>query len=772
MLIDFIDLILCAHMLLFYVVQFLLLSILFLSLVVPVFPSNGDLILQMMLIGGILSLVILMVLKLARKVEAQKPKCEVTNCMKCTVAEKLVRAQEVAKICSWELDANTLELSWSPCANRLFNGKPPKNYGDFRAYVSQSDLPEFQRQWLRLIDGENIDFRHRLCIDGKEVWVREQARFDFAGDVPVRGEGAIQDVTEEHRAAQKISLAENMFANANEGILIVSRDGTITDVNHSMERISGFQKREIVGRKFFLLLSGNEEEGFCDDLWRNLLRDNTWSGEIRGRRKNNEVYLLQLNIIAMQDQLAHDPPSRFIAMATDITEARDSQKQIAKLAFYDVLTDLPNRNLFSEHLQAAVNSHDREGGLIMVGYLDLDDFKSVNEKYHHQVGDQLLQYIARRITNILRPGDIVSRFGGDEFALFANIHSLNDCDIVVSRLLDELHRPFEIPFSDDASSDVTEVAITASIGLALYPDDSPGDSEAMIRNAFQAMYVAKKAGGNCYHIHSEISDRAAHQHSQLIAAARRAVENNEFLLYYQPKVNMVTGAVIGAEGLSRWQTAEGIIGPSEFISVIDSGNLTALFTRNLLKLVLTTLQKWHQEGIAIPVSINIFPQQLRDQSLPKMLEEAFAEFPDVPPSLLELEIIETQHVGNFHTAAEALKACRQMGVLLSIDDFGTGHSSLQYLNHLPVNTIKIDQAFVRDIMSRDDPVAIIKAMLGLADAFNFEVIAEGVETLAHGVRLIEVGCFNAQGFAIGKPMPESDFRTWLENWRPPSEWKQ
>ena len=435
------------------------------------------------------------------------------------------------------------------------------------------------------------------------------------------------------------------------------------------------------------------------------------------------------------------------------------EKQLEYVAHYDPLTGLPNRVLKSDRLHQAILQVNRKGGYLAVVYLDLDGFKEVNDKYGHGVGDQLLVGVSLRMKNALREGDTLARLGGDEFvAIIADMADTTIAIPVMQRLLDAASQPIII--------DEKIINVTASIGVSFYPQENENvDGDQLIRQADQAMYLAKQSGKNKYHIFDSEHDKDIRIQHENLERIHQALKENEFELYYQPKVNMKTGEIVGAEALIRWNHPEkGLVPPLDFLPLIEEHKLSVDIGEWVINAALKQINEWEKIGFVLHVSVNIGALQLLQGDFLERLKLILSAYPVDIASLLEIEILETSALENVAGAAHIVNECRAMGIHFSLDDFGTGYSSLSYLKRIPVATLKIDQSFVRDMLDDADDLAILEGIIGLAGAFKRGVIAEGVETVEQGKYLLKLGCDLAQGYAIARPMPVSQFMRWREKW--------
>ena len=444
-------------------------------------------------------------------------------------------------------------------------------------------------------------------------------------------------------------------------------------------------------------------------------------------------------------------------------ELRQANHQLEHLAHFDSLTGLPNRVLLADRLRQAMSQCLRRDASLAVVYLDLDGFKPINDRHGHAIGDQLLVLLAQRLKEVLREGDTLSRIGGDEFvAVLVDLESPRDCEPVLRRLLESTTIPFIV--------DGLTLAVSASIGVTLYPQDK-GDADLLLRHADQAMYQAKQGGKNCYHLFDVARDAATITRHETRERIRRGLIANEFVLHYQPKVNMRSGAVIGVEALIRWQHPElGLLPPASFLPVIEDHPLVTQIGEWVINEALTQIESWNAAGLNLPVSVNVDASHLQQADFVAQLTRRLAAHPGVRCGQLELELLESSSLDDVDRVAGIIRACQSLGVLCSLDDFGTGYSSLTYLKRLPANTLKIDRSFVHDMLDDPDDLAIVQGVIGLATAFRRAVIAEGVETVVHGVRLLTLGCLLAQGFGIARPMPADQIADWVRRWRPDPIW--
>ncbi len=574
--------------------------------------------------------------------------------------------------------------------------------------------------------------------------------------------GISTDITERKQAEEKLSLSARVFAEAHEGIIITGADGSILDVNPTFCEITGYGREDVIGQNPRMLSSGKQPPEFYAAMWKAITEEGHWQGEVWNRRKDGELFAELLTISTLRDERGNI--LHYVGLFSDITHTKHQQQALELMAHYDALTRLPNRVLFADRFSQAIARAKRDSSLLALCYLDLDGFKQINDSLGHDAGDQLLVEVAERIKGSLREEDTVSRLGGDEFALLiGDIHTLEQCEQALSRI----HRAISQPCLIAGQS----VYVAASTGVTIYPLDE-SDPDALLRHADQAMYQAKQSGRNRYHLFDAQHDQQIRSQRQQLDTIETAYRNDEFCLYNQPKVNMGTGEVIGAEALIRWNHPErGLVPPGEFLPILAGTTLDPILGDWVIEQALRQLDIWHHQGLDLQVSVNISPFHLQQTDFFARLDTALARHPDIASRQLQLEILESELLGDISTASDVIRTCRDaLGVSIALDDFGTGYSSLAYLRRLPANTVKIDQSFVRDMIDDPNDYAIVQGVIGLANAFRRETVAEGVETSEHGLMLLTMNCALAQGYGIARPMPPEKLVEWMKNYQPDESW--
>jgi len=620
----------------------------------------------------------------------------------------------------------------------------------------------FAAMHRQVLAGESVQLEFEVQgLKGGRRWLETHA-------VPMLQHGEVvqlaitRDISERKQTQDQLRLAASVFTHAREGIMITTADGVIIDVNDAFTRITGYARDEILGQKPSVLSSGRQSSAFYTDMWGELQAQGYWYGEVWNRRKNGEVYAEMQTISAVCN--AQGQVQQYVALFSDISALKAHALQLEHMAHYDALTGLPNRVLLADRLRQGMAQAQRRNQQLVVAYLDLDGFKAINDLHGHAAGDQLLMTVASRMRAVLRDGDTLARLGGDEFvAVLVDLSDVGTCVPLLNRLL--------VAAAEPVTLGERVLQVSASLGVTRYPQAGEVDADQLLRQADQAMYQAKLAGKNRYHFFDAEQDRSLRGHHESLERIRQALAEREFVLHYQPKINLRTGAVVGVEALIRWQHPEqGLLAPGTFLPVIEEDPLAISVGEWVIDAALSQVASWQAQGLAMPVSVNVGAAQLQQPDFVDRLRTLLAAHPAVKSSYLELEVLETSALEDLVQVSHVIEACRDMGVMFALDDFGTGYSSLTYLKRLRVSQLKIDQSFVRDMLDDPDDLAILQGVIGLARAFQREVIAEGVETVAHGTLLLQLGCELAQGYGIARPMPAHDIPAWVARWRSDPAW--
>ncbi|MBI3778549.1 MAG: EAL domain-containing protein [Gammaproteobacteria bacterium] len=551
---------------------------------------------------------------------------------------------------------------------------------------------------------------------------------------------------------RQLSSAVEQTADA---VVITDRHGIVQYVNPAYEQVTGYSRQEVLGKNASVVKSGEHGKSFYEEMWRTILAGQVFRGTMVNRRKDGSLYYEEKTISPLKE--VGGDIVRFVSTGKDITQRLQSEERLRHLAHHDVLTGLPNRVLLQNQLTEAMRGADQRERLVAVMFLDLDRFKTINDTLGHHTGDALLKAVAERLMTCLRPGDTVSRLGGDEFTIIlANVAHVDDVTRVAQKILDQFISPFRIGGRD--------LFVSPSIGITLYPLDEKLP-ENLLKDADVAMYRAKELGGNRFQFYTpELNLRAARR-LELETGLRQALERQEFILHYQPLVDMRTGRIRGMEALLRWQHPEfGLIPPLDFIPLAEEIGLIIPIGEWALKTACAQIKAWHKTGFpALQVAVNLSSKQLRDKNLIAAVQQALTES-GLEPRYLDLELTESVLMQDMEQASAILKELKAVGISFSLDDFGTGYSSLSYLKRFPIDYLKIDRSFVRDITTDAVGAGLVKAIIAMANVLHIKVIAEGVETYEQLEFLRRHGCDITQGYFCSKPLAAGEFTELLRDW--------
>jgi diguanylate cyclase (GGDEF)-like protein/PAS domain S-box-containing protein len=577
--------------------------------------------------------------------------------------------------------------------------------------------------------------------------------------LPVTSDGKLQiywimrDISGRRTAEFETQMSSMVFRSAHEGIIITDIEGQIIAVNPAFTRITGYDQEEVIGKNPRMLSSGRQSKEFYREFWAKIIETGTWNGEMINRKKSGELYPEWITITAVRDDSG--ATLSYIAVFSDIARLVEAEKELSNLAYHDTLTGLPNRRLLEDRAEQALSNARRDGSVVSVMYLDLDRFKPVNDSLGHEIGDIVLQQISERMRAAMREGDTVARVGGDEFVILALGTGLqSDLEKIGDKVIEVLTAPILIGEH--------ELLIGGSIGCAQFPKDGT-DIATLLKNADNAMYAAKKMGGNHFCLFEKaMSGEHGLEKITMSTEIWHALERQQLHLVYQPQVaSDGRNTLIGCEALLRWRhPVLGNISPSEFIPIAEKNGAIIPIGTWVLQQACQQLQRWKTKGIGnIAVSVNISARQLRNEDFVKTLASILTET-GINPAMLELEVTESEIMTRPEEGSSCLLPLRALGVKIAIDDFGTGNFSLARLQNLPIDRLKIDQSFVRDIETDSDAQAISSCIVGMGIAMGLEVIAEGVENFEQLNRLNAQGCHLVQGYMIGRPMLPDIFLQW------------
>ncbi|NOR79318.1 MAG: EAL domain-containing protein, partial [Methyloprofundus sp.] len=549
-----------------------------------------------------------------------------------------------------------------------------------------------------------------------------------------------------HKNDRILSLAATVFDHSPDGIVLSDADNKILQINDAFTQLTGYTTEDVIGKDPKMLSSGDQSKEFYQAMWQKIHAQGKWSGEIYNRRKNGEVYPERLTIIAIkneQNQLTHH-----IAIFNDISQQKKAEQHIHFLAHYDPLTHLPNRSLFNERLQHAILKSQRSHKSIALLFIDLDRFKEINDSFGHKAGDQLLIQVANDIKSCIRDTDNTARLGGDEFLITMEELTHNElivnAPLVATKILTALAHKYTL--------EMTQAYIGASIGIAIYPEDAT-TAATLLQAADMAMYHAKEQGKNNYQFYSTQLNEKAKRRAYIERELRLALSRNQLLLHYQPQYNIISKKVESFEALLRWQHPDlGLIQPDEFIPIAEESGLIIKIGLWVLKTAVKQLLVWQKDiNPTLLMAINVSVKQLESDNLSQSVQ-SILEITHLHPKFLELEVTENISIDDDSMTLANLHKLDSLGVQLSMDDFGTGYSNMSYLKKLPIGRIKIDRCFISDIPQDSNDEAIACAIIAMAESFNYNVIAEGIETKEQEEFLLNNGCHTGQGFLFSKPI--------------------
>jgi diguanylate cyclase (GGDEF)-like protein/PAS domain S-box-containing protein len=621
-------------------------------------------------------------------------------------------------------------------------------FGDIR------DLPSSERQMLEQHDTQSIAI---VPLFSDKVWwgnIIIERCHDLIKTTP-QELGSLMAIgrslgvaIQRENAGNRLHQAKIAFDSASEGIMITDDKVRIVAINKGFTEITGYSEDDLLGKSPKILQSGNQGERFYKDMWTILKKEGRWHGDLLNRRKSGENYYESLTITAVKDNAGQ--VVNYVGVFADITDIKHSQNRLHELVNHDPLTGLPNRRLLNELLEHSIKRAERDSHKIALLFIDLDRFKAINDSLGHQVGDKLLLEASRRISLSMRDSDVVARLGGDEFVVMMDmITHPNDAALVAKKIIHALQIEFNI--------DSNEIYISASVGISIFPKDCK-DVEGLIKAADIAMYQVKNKGKNSHCFYSDELSKNAVERFNLEGQLRHALERNQFEVYYQPQVSLLTGDIIGAEALIRWNHPKlGLVSPATFIPMTEETGLIVQIGEWVLREAAYQMVHWHKAGHAIQwISVNVSGVQILRSNFADTVYGILMET-DCNPHMLELEITESTVMQNTEYVIDTFNRIKQLGLRLAIDDFGTGYSSLSNLKRLPLDKIKIDQSFVRDLPDDLDDAAIANAIYAMAGSLGFSVIAEGVETQAQADFLSVMGCKEAQGYLYSKPVTATEF---------------
>lgn len=643
-------------------------------------------------------------------------------------------------------------------------GYTPKDFTSgevmFTDIIYPDDIPfvveqiESDKTDMQLMSSNHLQYRI-LTKSGQVRWIED--RWNISSD-GTEFHGLLQDITEKQETRQSLNILSNALEQSGSAIFITNKDGIIEYVNARFSQVTGYSSHETVGKTPTILRAFETPEDVYSDLWRTVMSGQDWRGEIQLRRKNSDNYWALMSVSPISNEAGKI--THFVTVSEDISEQKQTQQRMEQLVFYDTLTGLENRRLFKDRLDQAVKVAERSGRAIGVLYLDIDQFKRVNDTLGHEAGDALLKIMGNRLRGCVRQEDTVARLGGDEFAIILmDVGGSGGADIVARKLLQKISQPIALTIKGV----VHDVIVSASLGITLAPIDSI-DPAILVKNADLAMYRAKEVGRNNYQFFTEDMNQQMTNRMYLENELRRAMERDEFSLEFQPLVRLENNKIVAFEALLRWNhPTRGVVTPDQFISVAEDNGLIIPIGVWVLRESCKQAKLLQDEGLdPIKVCVNLSVQQFKDPHLLSIVKNTLVEV-GLDAKWLELEITESLLMDNAHEVIRKLHELKSLGVSLAIDDFGTGYSSLSYLKRLPIDIVKVDRSFVRDIPNDQNDVEITAAVIAMAHKLKLKVVAEGVETDQQKIFLCNNACDYAQGYFFSKPLSKQNLRIMLEN---------
>ncbi|MDY6941520.1 MAG: EAL domain-containing protein [Pseudomonadota bacterium] len=661
---------------------------------------------------------------------------------------RLEHAQQIAQLGHWYYDLGDRKLSISAEVSSIL-GIPQNDfdlrYKRFRDLIHAEDRPRVVREYRNAVVNRSpfeLEFRV-VRRDGQVRWVRELGEIAFGGDGrPKSVAGTLQDITRQRQTEDELRLAAKALASTGEGVIIADRKRRVVSVNAAVTRITGCSVAEIKGQNLAQFADRTLPTEFYEAILKVIDESGYWQGELRARRKNGELFPVLASGSVVRDD--NNLVAQYVFVFNDISTNKELERRLEYLAHRDMITGLPNRTLFLDRLERAVNRAERLGGRLGVLIIDLDHFKTINDSLGHDVGDRLLRKVAERFQTALRESDSISHTGGDEFAVLVDDNrDTQQLALIAESLLDALSHPFE--------EQGRELFISASIGLSSYPDDSR-DMHTLLRHAEIAMYQAKQQR-HSYQFCSPGLTSQVSESLHLANSLRHALRRDEFVLYYQPIYDIHHGNVVGTEALIRWQHPErGLLAPHSFIPLAEQFGLIGAIGEWVLQQASAQCLAWESAGgPPVRMSVNLSAQQFNDPALaPRVADIVRAS--RLNPGRLVLEITESTLMKDPARIGQTLRLLHQQGVEIAIDDFGTGYSSLSYLKHFPFDYLKIDRSFTHGVPDETDSAIIVESIIALGQKLGLEVVGEGVESLEQSRFLASQGCRYAQGFLMAPPL--------------------
>lgn len=622
----------------------------------------------------------------------------------------------------------------------------------FEHFVIQEDQTTLHQISMLMLKGVSGPFTFELRlkrVNARNLYTRlEIAAIPCRYGKPTSYSIIISNISLQKQAETKLKFASIAFDNTNDGILITDSQSTIISVNKAFTKTTGYSGEEVIGQKPSILSSGRHDHAFYSAMWKTIQSDGYWQGEIWNRRKSGETYPEWLSISAVYN--SNNSITNYVAAFSDISVLKKHQHEVEHLAHHDTLTGLPNRLLLSARLDHSLQKAKRENSAIGILFLDLDNFKQINDNLGHTIGDEVLKQVTNRWKRCIRAEDTLARLGGDEFLIvLEDINHSSDAALLATNILTALTPPIEV--------EKHELEIRSSIGICIYPKDGH-DLISLVQNADTAMYKAKTAGGDQFCFYSSEFINTINEQFRIKADLQQAIDQNEFTLHFQPQYDLHSGQLVGAEALIRWQhPCYGLLMPNQFIPIIEQTDQIGALSDWVLKQACRQWVEWQLMGIELDrIAINLSSQQINDENFALKVKSILQES-SCPPERLELEVTEAFIMRDEESSRHSLDGLKELGVKIAIDNFGSGYSSFSRIKDLQIDRLKIDQSFIKAIPGSKDSEEILLAITNLSKSLNITVIAEGVENEAQRTFLIDTGCDQVQGQLYGMPAPAMEF---------------
>ena len=671
----------------------------------------------------------------------------------------LNEAQTLSKIGHWELDLVKNELYWSDEVYRIFGLLPQEfaaTYEAFLEHIHPDDHDLVNSAYSKsLEDHSSYNIKHRVLTKNGELrYVEERCihKLNTDGEI-IKSIGTVHDITQQVKYEKDLEVASNVFKYSTDGIIITDKDNLIVSVNESFEKLTGYTNAEVIGKNPKLFSSGWGDKEFYKNMWQELKKNDFFKDELWDRKKDGTLYAISMSIVCVRD--AEGDIINYIAISHDITESKDKEREIHQLAYYDFLTKLPNRKLFQQELESYIKSSHFNSKKFAVLFLDLDNFKWVNDSLGHHFGDKVLVEVSQILTSLVLEDSLVARLGGDEFVIISPFHDQLEISKLATSILESVSHPIII--------DSTEINVGWSIGISIFPDNANSATD-LLKNADTAMYQAKESGKNSFRYFNNTMNNEAVKRLELDTKLRHAIKHDAFTLNYQPKFSCENNSISGVEALIRWSDSKlGFIPPDKFIPIAEESGYMKEIGTWVIKKALEDLKIIHENADSkITMAINISPKQLEEDDFYQSAKEIIEES-GIDSKYIEFEITETSIMKDIDSVIALISKIKKLGVTISIDDFGTGYSSMAYLKKLPLDILKIDRAFVMELEHDEDSNSIVQAIMALSKALKLTTIAEGVETMEQKNILEELGCNFFQGYLYSKPLELNKLLEFMKN---------